>query len=51
MILERDLEVNRSNKKLLEKLVEISKGRHVSKERNDLTYNGEKLFWRYTFEN
>ncbi len=27
--IERELEVNRSNKKLLEKLVEISKGKHV----------------------
>lgn len=26
---ERDMEVNRGNKKLLEKLVEISKGKHV----------------------
>jgi hypothetical protein len=28
--IEKDLEVNRSNKKLLEKLVEISKGKHVT---------------------
>ena len=27
---ERDMEVNRGNKKLLERLVEISKGKHVS---------------------
>ena len=27
--LERDMEVNRGNKKLLERLVEISKGKHV----------------------
>jgi hypothetical protein len=27
--IERDMEVNRGNKKLLEKLVEISKGKHV----------------------
>ena len=26
---ERDLDINRGNKKLLEKLVEISKGKHV----------------------
>lgn len=30
--IERDLEVNRGNKKLLEKLVEISKGKHVSRD-------------------
>lgn len=29
-IIERDMEVNRGNKKLLERLVEISKGKHVS---------------------
>ena len=28
--IEKDIEVNRNNKKLLEKLVEISKGKHVS---------------------
>lgn len=28
--IERDMEVNRGNKKLLERLVEISKGKHVS---------------------
>ena len=28
--LERDMGINRGNKKLLEKLVEISKGKHVS---------------------
>ena len=30
--IERDLEFNRGNKKLLEKLVEISKGKHVSED-------------------
>lgn len=30
MLIEKVLEVNRGNKKLLEKLVEISKGKHVS---------------------
>jgi hypothetical protein len=29
-LIERDMEVNRGNKKLLERLVEISKGKHVS---------------------
>jgi hypothetical protein len=28
---ERELDINRGNKKLLEKLVEISKGKHVSR--------------------
>jgi hypothetical protein len=27
--IEKEIEVNRNNKKLLEKLVEISKGKHV----------------------
>ena len=31
MCIERDMGINRGNKKLLEKLVEISKGKHVSK--------------------
>jgi uncharacterized protein with PhoU and TrkA domain len=35
-VLERDMEVNRGNKKLLERLVEISKGKHVKKYQTDL---------------
>jgi len=33
---ERELDINRGNRKLLEKLVEISKGKHVSCEIGDL---------------
>jgi len=39
-ILERDLDINRGNKKLLEKLVEISKGKHVRKFKPCLITNG-----------
>jgi Hemingway/CFA97 len=32
MCVEREMDINRGNKKLLEKLVEISKGKHLSVE-------------------